>query len=115
MTDMSNTPRASDFNETDPLDQNLDLLADVSLRLSVEVGSATMKLSDLLRVSQGSVVELDRDADAWLDIFANGTLIARGEVVSIEGRYAIRVAEIVDSRVGAGRRTARGAAERRVA
>jgi flagellar motor switch protein FliN len=77
-------------------DQNFDLLAGVSIRVSVEVGSAAMRLSDLLNVAEGSVIELDRAANELLDLFANGTLIARGEIVDVEGRYGIRVVEVVN-------------------
>lgn len=74
---------------------NFDLLAGVSLRVSVEVGSTSMTLADLLALSEGSVIELDRAATDLLDIYANGTLIAKGEIVSVDGRYGIQVAEIV--------------------
>ena len=117
MTDLANAPSVSDIEHaTDLLDQNFDLLAGVSLRVSVEVGSASLKLSELLNVAKGSVVELDRDANALLDVFANGTLIARGEVVSIDGRYGIRIAEIIERRTGLDRRSNdRGAQDRRAA
>lgn len=117
MSDMANAPSASDIEQaTDLLDQNFDLLAGVSLRVSVEVGSASLKLSDLLNLNKGSVVELDRDANALLDVFANGTLIARGEVVAVDGRYGIRVIEVVDRRTGADRRTSdRATRDRRAA
>ena len=71
----------------------------------MEVGSASLKLSELLNLNKGSVVELDREADALLDVFANNTLIARGEVVTIDGRYGIRVTEVVDRRTGFDRRS----------
>ena len=116
MTDMANAPGANDLHEAAGfLDQNLDLLSEVSMRVSVEVGSASLTLSELLNLRKGSVVELDREADALLDILANGTLIARGEVVAVDGRYGIRVAE-VDRRSGGERRSAeRGTADRRAA
>jgi flagellar motor switch protein FliN/FliY len=115
MNDMATAPSVTDVAaDTDLLDQNFDLLAGVTLRISVEVGSASLKLSELLNVGRGSVIELDRDANALLDILANGTLIARGEVVSIEGRYGIRVSEIVERRTGADRRlTGRSTPDRR--
>lgn len=82
---------------------NFDLLSGVELRLSVEVGSTRLRLSELVTMSEGSVVELDRQANDLLDIFANGTLIARGEIVTTNGRYGIKVAEVVspDKRVSA--------------
>lgn len=94
MSDMSEAPRGSD---TPRLDHNFDLLAGVSLRISVEVGSASMRLSDLLNLGEGSVVELDRQANDLLDIFANGTLIAKGEIVNVDGRYGVRVSEVVNT------------------
>jgi flagellar motor switch protein FliN len=77
-------------------DANIDLLAAVSMRVSVEVGSASLSLADLLTLNEGSIVELDRQANDHLDIFANGTLIAKGEIVAIDGRYAVQVATVVD-------------------
>lgn len=74
---------------------NFDLLSGVELRLSVEVGSTRMRLSDLVTMAEGAVIELDRQADELLDIFANGTLIARGEIVTTNGRYGIKVVEVV--------------------
>lgn len=117
MNDMASAPSANDIEHaTDLLDQNFDLLAGVALRISVEVGSASLKLSDLLNLSKGSVVELDREANALLDILANGTLIARGEVVTVDGRYGIRVTEVVDRRTGFDRRSAdRATPDRRAA
>jgi flagellar motor switch protein FliN len=74
---------------------NFDLLAGVSLRISVEVGSASLTLSELLRMGEGSVVELDRQANDHLDIIANGTLIAKGEIVDVDGRYAVRIVDVI--------------------
>ncbi|MDB5713236.1 MAG: fliN [Sphingomonadales bacterium] len=74
---------------------NFDLLARIPMRLSVEVGSASMTLAELIAMKQDAVVELDRQTDDPLDILVNGTLIARGEVVTVDGRYGIRICEIV--------------------
>jgi flagellar motor switch protein FliN/FliY len=74
---------------------NFDLLARIPMRLSVEVGSASMTLAELIAMKQDAVVELDRQTDDPLDILVNGTLIARGEVVTVDGRYGIRISEIV--------------------
>jgi flagellar motor switch protein FliN/FliY len=75
--------------------RNYRLLADIPLRLSVEVGSTSLKLSELLDLSEGSVVELDRQANELLDILVNGTLVAKGEVVTVGNRFGIRVVEVV--------------------
>ncbi len=75
--------------------RNYGLIADIPVRLSVEVGSTAMKLSELMDLAEGSVVELDRQSHELLDIMANGTLIAKGEVVTVNGRFGIRVCEVV--------------------
>lgn len=96
MTDISEAPARPDRRDKSIAGApNFDLLAGVSLRVSVEVGSTSMTLAELLSLSEGSVVELDRAANELLDIYANGTLIAKGEIVSIDGRYGIQVAEVV--------------------
>jgi flagellar motor switch protein FliN len=96
MSDMTEAPNANARGASlvRP-DQNFDLLAGVSLRVSVEVGAASIKLSELLNLAEGSVVELDRQVNDLLDIFANGTLIAKGEIVTVDGRYGIRIVEVV--------------------
>ena len=70
------------------------LLADIPVRMSVEVGSTSLRLAEVMDLSEGSVVELDRQADDLLDIMVNGALIAKGEVVTVNGRYGIRIVEI---------------------
>ena len=73
---------------------NFDLLAGVSLRVSVEVGSASLTLASLLELGEGSVLELDRQVNEPLDLLVNGTLIARGEIAETNGRYGIRIIEV---------------------
>ncbi len=75
--------------------RNYRLLADIPLRLSVEVGSTSLKLAELMDLNEGSVVELDRQANELLDILVNGTLVARGEVVTVGGKFGIRVVDVV--------------------
>ena len=75
--------------------RNYRLLADIPVRLSVEVGSTALKLAELMDLNEGSIVELDRQSHELLDIMANGTLIAKGEVVTVNGRFGIRVLEVV--------------------
>ena len=77
--------------------RNYGLLADIPLRLSVEVGSTALKLSELMNLGEGSVVELDRQAHELLDIMANGTLIAKGEIVTVNGRFGVRVVDVVSA------------------
>lgn len=102
MSDMTEAPNMAARPSATQANGNLDLLSGISLRVSVEVGSASLSLSELLRLGEGSVVELDRQANDLLDIFANGTLIAKGEIVEVEGRYGIRVVDVIapDRRLG---------------
>jgi len=90
----------SDMTEAPVIDslsggRNYRLLADIPLRLSVEVGSTSLKLAELMDLAEGSVVELDRQANELLDILVNGTLVARGEVVTVGGKFGIRVVDVV--------------------
>ena len=94
MSDMSDAPRIEDAIGTLPGSRNFRLLADIPVRMSVEVGSTSLKLAEVMDLAEGSVVELDRQADELLDIMVNGTLIAKGEVVTVNGRYGIRVVEV---------------------
>jgi flagellar motor switch protein FliN/FliY len=73
---------------------NFNLLARIPMRLSVEVGATSMTLAELIALKQDAVVQLDRQTDDPLDILVNGTLIARGEIVSVDGRYGVRICEI---------------------
>lgn len=87
---------------------NFRLLQDIPLRLSVEVGSTSLRLAELMDLNAGSVVELDRQANELLDILVNGTLVAKGEVVTVNGKFGIRVVDVVatDARLsGIERRT----------
>ncbi len=76
--------------------ENLRVLENIEVELTVVVGSAEMKIRDLLRLNEGSVIELDRLAGDPLDILANGTIIAKGEVVMVGERFGIRFSQIVD-------------------
>lgn len=74
---------------------NLRLLENIDVRLTVEVGATTLKIRDLIRLNEGSVIELNRVAGEQLDIFVNGSSIARGEIVMIGERLGVRFTEIV--------------------
>jgi flagellar motor switch protein FliN/FliY len=76
-------------------DVNLDVILDVPVTLSMEVGRTRVPIRNLLQLTQGSVVELDRAAGEPLDVFVNGTLIAHGEVVVINERFGIRLTDVV--------------------
>jgi flagellar motor switch protein FliN len=77
---------------------NLDVVLDIPVTLSMEVGRRRMAIRDLLKLSQGSVLELDRDVGAPMDVMVNGTLIAQGEVVVVNDRFGIRLTDVVSMR-----------------
>ena len=87
--------KTDDKNERSGL-ENLRVLENIDVKLTVEVGGAEIKLRELLRINEGSVIELERLAGDPLDILANGTIIAKGEVVMIGERFGIRFTEVVD-------------------
>ena len=76
---------------------SLDLLNDVQLDLKIELGRTQMHLEDVLRLKQGAVVALDKLAGDPVDIYANGRLIARGEVLVLNDNFCVRVAELLTS------------------
>lgn len=78
-----------------PALDNLGLIQDIDVRLTVELGRAQMPLRDVLALGEGSVVSLDRLVDEPLDILVNGKLIARGEVFSEGNRFGLRILELV--------------------
>ena len=82
-------------DETQGPDLNLDVILDVPVTLSLEVGRARLPIRNLLQLNQGSVVELERGAGESLDVFVNGTLIAHGEVVVINDRFGVRLTDVV--------------------
>ena len=77
--------------------RSLDMLHDVEMAVTVELGRTRMTVREILGLGPGTVVELDRAAGAPVDVVVNGTLIARGEVVVIDEEFGIRVTEIVSS------------------
>ncbi|MCB1694816.1 MAG: flagellar motor switch protein FliN [Pseudomonadales bacterium] len=74
---------------------NLDVLMDVQVQLSVEIGRSKVPIKQLISLSQGSVIELDRGVNEPLDLLVNGTLMARGEVVVVDGQFGLRLIDIV--------------------
>ena len=74
---------------------NLRLLQDVDVKLTVEIGSTNLSLRELLALGEASVIELDRQANELLDVFVNGTLIGRGEVVTVGERFGVKLTELV--------------------
>jgi flagellar motor switch protein FliN/FliY len=76
-------------------DLNLDVILDVPVTLSLEVGRTRIPIRNLLQLNQGSVVELERAAGEPLDVYVNGTLIAQGEVVVVNDRFGVRLTDVV--------------------
>ncbi|MCE1649521.1 flagellar motor switch protein FliN, partial [Enterobacter hormaechei] len=91
---------ASIFENLEPQDvlsqiSDIDLIMDIPVKLSVELGRTKMTIKQLLKLSQGSVVPLDGLAGEPLDILINGYLIAQGEVVVVSDKYGIRITDII--------------------
>ena len=76
-------------------DVSLDLILDVSVSVALEVGRAKITVRELLQLSQGSILELDRLAGEPLDVLVNGVRVARGEVVVVNDKFGIRLIEVV--------------------
>ena len=75
---------------------NLDMLLDVNLKISVELGRAQLKFRDVLNLSTGSVVELGRQTSEPVDILVNGALLASGEVVVVDDHFAVRITKLLN-------------------
>ncbi len=74
---------------------NLEVLLDVPVKVTVELGSCQMSMRDVLLLNSGSVVQLDKIAEAPVDLFVNQKRIAHGEVVVVEDRLGIRITEVI--------------------
>ncbi|WP_438308276.1 flagellar motor switch protein FliN [Pseudomonas guariconensis] len=74
---------------------NLDVILDIPVNISMEVGSTEISIRNLLQLNQGSVIELDRLAGEPLDVLVNGTLIAHGEVVVVNEKFGIRLTDVI--------------------
>jgi len=76
-------------------DTNLDVILDIPVTLSMEIGRTRVSIQDLLQLAKGSVVELDRMAGEPLDVLVNGTLVARGEVVVVNDKFGVRLSDVI--------------------
>ncbi len=89
----------SDLQDQGPSDSmrdvNLEVILDVPVTLSMEVGRTRIAIRNLLQLNQGSVIELDRAAGEPLDVFVNGTLVAHGEVVVVNDKFGIRLTDVI--------------------
>jgi len=90
MPDLPATPSTSSSS-----DVNIDVILDVPVTLSLEVGRTRLPIRSLLQLSQGSVVELERAAGESLDVYVNGTLVAHGEVVVVNEKFGIRLTDVI--------------------
>ena len=76
---------------------NLNLVLDVPVSLTIELGSCQLPMKEVLQLNIGSVVQLDKPADAPVELSVNGKLIARGEVVVVEDRFGVKITEVIGS------------------
>ena len=89
------TPRNKAGKDGANSDENLDLLLDIPLEITIELGRTKMLINDLLKLGQGSVIELSKEAGETLEILANNRLIAKGDVVVVNKKYGIRLTEVI--------------------
>lgn len=78
-------------------DANLDVILDIPVTLSMEIGRTRVSIQELLQLAKGSVVELDRMAGEPLDVLVNGTLVARGEVVVVNDKFGVRLSDVIST------------------
>lgn len=78
-------------------DVNLEVILDIPVTLSVEIGRTRLNIRNLLQLNQGSIVELDRLAGEPMDVLVNGTLIAHGEVVVVNEKFGIRLTDVISA------------------
>jgi flagellar motor switch protein FliN/FliY len=76
-------------------DVNLELVLDVPVNLSLQVGSTEMSIRELVKLVEGSVISLDRESTEPMDVLVNGTLIAHGEIVLVDDRFGVRLTDVV--------------------
>lgn len=95
---MSDETLANGLSEQATIDgRGIDLLLDIPLQVSVEVGRSKILVHDLLQLQEGSLIELDKLAGEPLDLFVNARLIARGEAVVINEKFGLRLTEVVSA------------------
>lgn len=93
---VAEAPSAAEILESKPRSEvNIEAILDVPVTLSMEVGRVRIPIRNLLQLTQGAVVELERGAGEPLDVFVNGTLIAHGEVVVVNDKFGVRVTDVI--------------------
>ncbi|MCF7668809.1 MAG: flagellar motor switch protein FliN [Verrucomicrobia bacterium] len=85
------------MNAVNDYPQNLDILMDVPVKLTVEIGSCHLPMRDILQLNVGSVIQLDKSSEEPVDLYINNKLFARGEVVIVEDQFGIKITEILGS------------------
>jgi flagellar motor switch protein FliN/FliY len=83
------------MNATAEKPANLNLVLDVPVSLTIELGSCQLPMREVLQLNVGSVVQLDKSADAPVELSVNGKLIAHGEVVVIEDRFGVKITDVI--------------------
>jgi len=96
VSDQESASLLSDLGEQVPDTANLDMLLDVGLQITVELGRTRLKFRDVLNLSNGSVVELSRQVSEPVDILVNGALLASGEVVVVDDHFAVRITKLLN-------------------
>lgn len=97
-TVLDNAAQGENFEEVADAERNLEVVMDIPVRLSMEVGSASVSIRRLLTLNRGAVVELDRLAGEPLDVLVNGKLIAHGEVVVVNDKFGVRLHDVVSAK-----------------
>ena len=92
---MEEFPEGSNFSQGTVPAPDLDVILDIPVTISMEVGNTQIPIRNLLQLNQGSVIELDRLAGEPLDVLVNGTLIAHGEVVMVNEKFGIRLTDVI--------------------
>lgn len=92
---MEEFPEGSTFSQGSGPAPDLDVILDIPVTISMEVGNTQIPIRNLLQLNQGSVIELDRLAGEPLDVLVNGTLIAHGEVVMVNEKFGIRLTDVI--------------------
>ncbi len=94
----------ADFQKLQPdtgalnaMEENIEMILDIPVTVSVEIGRSKINIRNLLKLNQGSVVELDRLAGEPMDVIVNGTLIAHGEVVVVNEKFGVRLTDVISA------------------
>ena len=94
--DEESTNLLGDLSEDVAEAANLDMLLDVNLKITVELGRANLKFRDVLNLANGSIVELARQTSEPVDILVNGALLASGEVIVVDDHFAVRITRLLN-------------------